>query len=190
MTAASATSKGTILVVDDNRLVLATLDATAWRRPATTSSTPTTATTRSCSRARTGPQLALLDIRMEGKSGFDVAAVPARPSAGCRSCSSRPSPTSETVAQVEGARRRRLPGQAARHQADRAGGRGSVRAHRGGGRRRRRGTRPRAASAAGCRLERHARRPLRDGGRRPDAPLFADAVTKRPSGCCGWPLAD
>ena len=87
---------------------------TAWRRPATTSSTPTTATTRSCSRAQHQPDLALLDIRMEGKSGFDVAAVPARllpdavhvPLGLLRRCHGRAG---------QGARRGGLPGEAARH---------------------------------------------------------------------------
>ena len=72
MTAASATSKGTILVVDDNRLVLATLSDGLTRAGYHVYDADNGDDAILIARAHR-PQLALLDIRMEGKSGFDVA---------------------------------------------------------------------------------------------------------------------
>ncbi len=65
-------SKGTILVVDDNRLVLATLADGLTR--AGYGVHPADNGDDAILLAREHhPDLALLDIRMEGKSGFDVA---------------------------------------------------------------------------------------------------------------------
>jgi two-component system, response regulator PdtaR len=72
MTTASATSKGTILVVDDNRLVLATLTDGLTRAGYHVYDADNGDDAILIARAHR-PQLALLDIRMEGKSGFDVA---------------------------------------------------------------------------------------------------------------------
>jgi response regulator NasT len=72
MTTASGTSKGTILVVDDNRLVLATLSDGLTRAGYTVYDADNGDDAILIARAHR-PQLALLDIRMEGKSGFDVA---------------------------------------------------------------------------------------------------------------------
>jgi DNA-binding response OmpR family regulator len=72
MNAASATSKGTILVVDDNRLVLATLTDGLTRAGYHVYDADNGDDAILIARAHR-PQLALLDIRMEGKSGFDVA---------------------------------------------------------------------------------------------------------------------
>ncbi len=66
------TNKGTILVVDDNRLVLATLSdglAQAGYRVIDADNGDDAILLAREHR----PDLALLDIRMEGKSGFDVA---------------------------------------------------------------------------------------------------------------------
>jgi DNA-binding response OmpR family regulator len=72
MTAAGATSKGTILVVDDNRLVLATLTDGLTRAGYHVYDADNGDDAILLARAHR-PDLALLDIRMEGKSGFDVA---------------------------------------------------------------------------------------------------------------------
>jgi DNA-binding response OmpR family regulator len=72
MTAAGATSKGTILVVDDNRLVLATLTDGLTRAGYHVFDADNGDDAILLARAHR-PDLALLDIRMEGKSGFDVA---------------------------------------------------------------------------------------------------------------------
>jgi DNA-binding response OmpR family regulator len=72
MTTASGTSKGTILVVDDNRLVLATLSEGLTRAGYHVYDADNGDDAILIARAHR-PQLALLDIRMEGKSGFDVA---------------------------------------------------------------------------------------------------------------------
>ena len=72
MTTASETSKGTILVVDDNRLVLATLSDGLTRAGYHVYDADNGDDAILIARAHR-PQLALLDIRMEGKSGFDVA---------------------------------------------------------------------------------------------------------------------
>ena len=72
MTTASETSKGTILVVDDNRLVLATLSDGLTRAGYPVYDADNGDDAILIARAHR-PQLALLDIRMEGKSGFDVA---------------------------------------------------------------------------------------------------------------------
>jgi len=72
MTAASATSKGSILVVDDNRLVLATLADGLTRAGYHVYDADNGDDAILLARAHR-PDLALLDIRMEGKSGFDVA---------------------------------------------------------------------------------------------------------------------
>ena len=72
MTAASATSKGSILVVDDNRLVLATLADGLTRAGYHVWDADNGDDAILLARAHR-PDLALLDIRMEGKSGFDVA---------------------------------------------------------------------------------------------------------------------
>jgi DNA-binding response OmpR family regulator len=71
-TAASDTSKGTILVVDDNRLVLATLSDGLTRAGYHVYDADNGDDAILIARTHR-PQLALLDIRMEGKSGFDVA---------------------------------------------------------------------------------------------------------------------
>ena len=72
MNTANATSKGTILVVDDNRLVLATLTDGLTRAGYHVYDADNGDDAILIARAHR-PQLALLDIRMEGKSGFDVA---------------------------------------------------------------------------------------------------------------------
>jgi response regulator NasT len=72
MTAAGATSKGSILVVDDNRLVLATLTDGLTRAGYHVFDADNGDDAILLARAHR-PDLALLDIRMEGKSGFDVA---------------------------------------------------------------------------------------------------------------------
>ena len=72
MTTASETSKGTILVVDDNRLVLATLTDGLARAGYRVFDADNGDDAILIAREHR-PQLALLDIRMEGKSGFDVA---------------------------------------------------------------------------------------------------------------------
>ena len=66
------TSKGTILVVDDNRLVLATLSAGLAQAGYDVIDADNGDDAILLARERR-PDLALLDIRMEGKSGFDVA---------------------------------------------------------------------------------------------------------------------
>ena len=65
-------SKGRILVVDDNRLVLATLADGLNRAGYGVVDADNGDAAVLLARARR-PDLALLDIRMEGKSGFDVA---------------------------------------------------------------------------------------------------------------------
>ena len=92
MTAAGEGSKGTILVVDDNRLVLATLTDGLTRAGYHVYDADNGDDAILIAREHR-PDLALLDIRMEGKSGFDVAQY-LRSSAACRSCSSRHSATS------------------------------------------------------------------------------------------------
>jgi DNA-binding response OmpR family regulator len=72
MTTAGATSKGSILVVDDNRLVLATLSDGLTRAGYHVYDADNGDDAILLARAHR-PDLALLDIRMEGKSGFDVA---------------------------------------------------------------------------------------------------------------------
>ena len=72
MTAAGGGGKGTILVVDDNRLVLATLSDGLTRAGYHVYDADNGDDAILIARAHR-PQLALLDIRMEGKSGFDVA---------------------------------------------------------------------------------------------------------------------
>jgi response regulator NasT len=65
--------KGTVLVVDDNRLVLATLTAGLSRAGYHVIDADNGDDAILLAREHR-PDLALLDIRMEGKSGFDVAA--------------------------------------------------------------------------------------------------------------------
>jgi two-component system, response regulator PdtaR len=72
MTAAGGGGKGTILVVDDNRLVLATLSDGLKRAGYHVFDADNGDDAILIARTHR-PQLALLDIRMEGKSGFDVA---------------------------------------------------------------------------------------------------------------------
>jgi two-component system, response regulator PdtaR len=72
MTSAAATSKGSILVVDDNRLVLATLADGLTRAGYHVLDADNGDDAILLARTHR-PDLALLDIRMEGKSGFDVA---------------------------------------------------------------------------------------------------------------------
>jgi response regulator NasT len=72
MTTTGATSKGSILVVDDNRLVLATLSDGLTRAGYHVYDADNGDDAILLARAHR-PDLALLDIRMEGKSGFDVA---------------------------------------------------------------------------------------------------------------------
>ena len=169
---AGATSKGKILVVDDNRLVLATLTDGLTQRRLRGRSTPTTATTRSCSRAQHRPDLALLDIRMEGKSGFDVAAVPARRQCQMPFMFLSAFSDEQTVAQVKALGAvaylvkpldigQIVPAVEAAF------------AHLEAQAQRRRRPRPRGSGAAGAGST--ARPDDRDGGRRADAPLFADA---------------
>ena len=69
---AAMASKGGILVVDDNRLVLATLADGLTRAgyDVVDADDSDDAILLACAHR---PDLALLDIRMEGKSGFDVA---------------------------------------------------------------------------------------------------------------------
>jgi DNA-binding response OmpR family regulator len=71
-TAAGEGGKGTILVVDDNRLVLATLSEGLTRAGYHDFDADNGDDAILIARTHR-PQLALLDIRMEGKSGFDVA---------------------------------------------------------------------------------------------------------------------
>ncbi len=66
------TSKGTILVVDDNRLVLATLTDGLSQAGYQVIDADNGDDAILLAREHK-PDLALLDIRMEGKSGFDVA---------------------------------------------------------------------------------------------------------------------
>ena len=66
-------SKGTILVVDDDRLVLATLAHGLSQAGYDVLDADNGDDAILLARAHR-PQLALLDIRMQGKSGFDVAA--------------------------------------------------------------------------------------------------------------------
>lgn len=70
--AVSAAGKGTILVVDDDRLVLATLAHGLAQAGYEVIDTDNGDDAILLARERR-PELALLDIRMEGKSGFDVA---------------------------------------------------------------------------------------------------------------------
>jgi response regulator NasT len=72
MATAGESSKGTILVVDDNRLVLATLSDGLTRAGYHVYDADNGDDAILIARTHR-PQLALLDIRMEGKSGFDVA---------------------------------------------------------------------------------------------------------------------
>jgi DNA-binding response OmpR family regulator len=72
MKAAGEVSKGTILVVDDNRLVLATLTDGLTRAGYHVYDADNGDDAILIAREHR-PDLALLDIRMEGKSGFDVA---------------------------------------------------------------------------------------------------------------------
>ena len=67
------TSKGTVLVVDDDRLVLATLAHGLAQAGNDVLDADNGDDAILLARERR-PQLALLDIRMQGKSGFDVAA--------------------------------------------------------------------------------------------------------------------
>jgi two-component system, response regulator PdtaR len=69
----TATNKGTILVVDDDRLVLATLTHGLAEAGYAVIDTDNGDDAILLAREHR-PDLALLDIRMEGKSGFDVAA--------------------------------------------------------------------------------------------------------------------
>lgn len=69
----TATNKGTILVVDDDRLVLATLTHGLSQAGYAVIDTDNGDDAILLAREHR-PDLALLDIRMEGKSGFDVAA--------------------------------------------------------------------------------------------------------------------
>lgn len=64
--------KGTILVVDDNRLVLATLTDGLTQAGYRVVDADNGDDAMQLAREQR-PDLALLDIRMEGKSGFDVA---------------------------------------------------------------------------------------------------------------------
>jgi response regulator NasT len=68
----SAAGKGTILVVDDDRLVLATLSHGLAQAGYEVIDADNGDDAILLARERR-PELALLDIRMEGKSGFDVA---------------------------------------------------------------------------------------------------------------------
>jgi two-component system, response regulator PdtaR len=70
--AVSAAGKGTILVVDDDRLVLATLTHGLAQAGYEVIDADNGDDAILLARERR-PDLALLDIRMEGKSGFDVA---------------------------------------------------------------------------------------------------------------------
>ncbi len=72
MKAAGEVSKGRILVVDDNRLVLATLTDGLTRAGYHVYDADNGDDAILIAREHR-PDLALLDIRMEGKSGFDVA---------------------------------------------------------------------------------------------------------------------
>ena len=72
MTTAGQGSTGTILVVDDNRLVLATLTDGLTRAGYHVYDADNGDDALLIAREHR-PDLALLDIRMEGKSGFDVA---------------------------------------------------------------------------------------------------------------------
>jgi DNA-binding response OmpR family regulator len=72
MTATGAASKGRILVVDDNRLVLATLADGLTRAGYDVFDADNGDDAILLARTHR-PDLALLDIRMEGLSGFDVA---------------------------------------------------------------------------------------------------------------------
>ena len=72
--AVSAAGKGRILVVDDDRLVLATLTHGLAQAGYEVIDADNGDDAILLARERR-PDLALLDIRMEGKSGFDVAAV-------------------------------------------------------------------------------------------------------------------
>ncbi len=67
------TDKGKILVVDDDRLVLATLSY-GLSQAGYTVMTADNGDDAILMAREHRPELALLDIRMEGKSGFDVAA--------------------------------------------------------------------------------------------------------------------
>jgi len=71
---AGVTNKGKILVVDDDRLVLATLTHGLLQAGYEVIDTDNGDDAILLAREHR-PDLALLDIRMEGKSGFDVAAV-------------------------------------------------------------------------------------------------------------------
>jgi len=70
---ATVSQKGTVLVVDDNRLVLATL-ADGLTRAGYDVIDADNGDDAILLARQHRPDLALLDIRMEGKSGFDVAA--------------------------------------------------------------------------------------------------------------------
>ena len=70
---ATVTNKGTILVVDDDRLVLATLTHGLARAGYDVIDADNGDDAILLAREHR-PELALLDIRMEGKSGFEVAA--------------------------------------------------------------------------------------------------------------------
>jgi two-component system, response regulator PdtaR len=72
-TATTVTHKGTILVVDDDRLVLATLTHGLTQAGYDVIDADNGDDAILLAREHR-PDLALLDIRMEGKSGFDVAA--------------------------------------------------------------------------------------------------------------------
>ena len=71
---AAATNKGRILVVDDDRLVLATVTHGLAQAGYEVIDADNGDDAILLAREHR-PQLALLDIRMEGKSGFDVAAT-------------------------------------------------------------------------------------------------------------------
>ena len=68
----AATGKGTILVVDDDRLVLATVSHGLAQAGYDVIDADNGDDAILLARERR-PELALLDIRMDGKSGFDVA---------------------------------------------------------------------------------------------------------------------
>ena len=185
MTAASATSKGSILVVDDNRLVLATLSDGLTRAGYDVYDADNGDDAILLARAHR-PDLALLDIRMEGKSGFDVAQYLRTQ---CRMPFMFLSAFSDeqTVAQVKALGavaylvkpldiKQIVPAVEAAfaHLEAQVGAPPAEHGRAAGG----------AALGAGSRGARHDDG---DGRRRPDAPLFADAVAKRPSGCCARP---
>ena len=119
-------AKGKILVVDDDRLVLATLTHGLAQAGYEVIDADNGDDAILLAREHR-PDLALLDIRMEGKSGFDVADY-------LRDYCHMPFMFLSAFADARhggpggGAGRGGLPGQAARRRPDRADGRGRVRA--------------------------------------------------------------